>query len=66
MGSLTVRQRELAAQIIEERHCSLSKDSDPDYIEAAAFVFDAGVFFLGAQGMDDLAKTLRSQDEEER
>lgn len=56
---MTERQRELAAQIIDARQCSLSKDTDPDYVVAAAFVFDNGIFFLGSEGMAEVARQLR-------
>ncbi len=64
MTKLSAKQCELAAQIIEAGTCSISKESDPDYVEAAAFLFDNGVFYAAAGGNQArVAAIFRAQAE---
>lgn len=56
---LTPNQREVAAQILEAKSFSLSNQSSDDYVEAAAWVFDNGIFYLGKAGVEEVIIALR-------
>lgn len=42
---LTAEQKRIAQEIVRTGRVSLSKESSPDYIRAAAYVFDEGLLF---------------------
>lgn len=56
---MTPKQKELAAKIIEEGRITLNRDSSPDYLSAAAFVFDYGVLYLPPEGRAEVVALLR-------
>jgi hypothetical protein len=57
---LTAGQRLIAARIIETGHCELSSASSGDYIAAAAFIFDEGIFYLPGSTRAALVAKLRN------
>lgn len=53
--------RLLAADMIDARKFSVGGDTDlngPE-MKAASFLWDQGIFYLGKDGMDEIAKMLR-------
>lgn len=59
MARLTEAQIKHVVDILESGHCSLSRDTSDDYAEAAAFVFDRGIFFQGRDACLEIAREFR-------
>lgn len=58
---LTPAQMRIAAKMCDERKASMNADSTPDEVEAMAWLFDNGIFFLGTTGCDMCAAMLREE-----
>jgi len=57
---LTKAQMLIAAAMCEARKVELKHDSTEDEIEAADFIFNAGIFYLGHEGCDIAAEQFRA------
>jgi hypothetical protein len=60
---MTPAQREIAAKMIEAKGFSLGNLSTDDEVEAAAFVFDQGIFFLPEAARAEVVQMLRKPAE---
>lgn len=58
---MTKEQMLIAAKMCDDRRFSITRDSTPDEIEAGAWLFDNGIFYLGPDGCDMAAKMLREE-----
>lgn len=63
MGKLTETQLKIAEQILIDGKASLSKESSHDYCEAAAFVFDNGLFFFREHSLEVVRAALTKGSE---
>lgn len=55
----------IAAEMIDARSMRVSQLTTEAELKAAAFIFDNGVFFLGADGMEGVKQMLLERHERE-
>jgi hypothetical protein len=48
----------IAADMIDAKSAKMDKDSSPEHVQAMHFLFEQGVFHLGAEGMQTIKGLL--------
>lgn len=61
---LTPTQMRIAARFCDARKFELKPDTSEDEVIAGSWVFDNGIFFMGAKGCDEVAALLRAKADE--